>query len=121
MLPLFFCSMLSQHAGTRSTDRRSGGLFILFFIIFLLRCHETSSVQRVALRRLAPLVSCTSDLFHGYEESKKGPVLNMKYYLAGEEITKEKAIQTEKDNQKYLESGDFNLLKKCKFIILIND
>ena len=45
----------------------------------------------------------------------------MKYYLAGEEITKEKAIQTEKNNQKYLESGDFNLLKKCKFIIQTKD
>ena len=78
-------------------------------------------MQRVALRRLAPLASCTPDSFHGFEESKKGPVLNMKYYLAEKEITKEKAIQTEKDNQKYLESGDFNLLKNCKFIILIND
>ena len=38
-------------------------LFTLFFLFVLLKCHETLFLQRVALRRIASLASCTHSLF----------------------------------------------------------
>ena len=38
-------------------------LFTLFFLFVLFKCHETSFLQRVALRRIALLASCTHLLF----------------------------------------------------------
>lgn len=42
-----------------------------------------------------------------------------RYFFNGEEITKERAEEIEKQNQIYLNSGDFEQIAKCEFITVI--
>lgn len=44
-----------------------------------------------------------------------------KYYVDGMRISEEQAKQIEKDNQKYLQSGDFNQWQKIKYIVETKD
>lgn len=43
-----------------------------------------------------------------------------KYFIEGKEVSEQEAIDTERMNKEYMESGDFDLMLKCKFIIVIN-
>lgn len=78
MLPLFLHVLLPAGTGRQEPDPHMliwisihFNLFInVFCLIRLLDCHETSSMQRVALRRIASLASCIPDLFRGFEESR---------------------------------------------------
>ncbi|MDC0828337.1 hypothetical protein, partial [Faecalitalea cylindroides] len=60
VLPLFFAG-LQPTISIRLQQMLV--LFTLFFLFILLKCHETSFLQRVALRRLALLAHCTHDSF----------------------------------------------------------
>lgn len=42
-----------------------------------------------------------------------------RYFLDGKEITEEQAIEIQKNNEKYLNSGNMNDLLKIKFITVI--
>lgn len=42
-----------------------------------------------------------------------------RYFLNGAEITEEQAKEIEKQNQIYLNSGDFEQIAKCEFITVI--
>ena len=44
-----------------------------------------------------------------------------KYYINGKEISKEEANEIKKKNLEYLESGDFELIDKCEFIVVIKE
>lgn len=44
-----------------------------------------------------------------------------KYYINGKEISKEEANEIKKKNLEYLESGDFELIAKCEFIVVIKE
>ena len=77
VLPLSFLHALppAGPACRRRVADRSPDLIhfiILFFLMLLLRCHETSFLQRVALRRLASLASCTHSLFRGSKKVRGG-------------------------------------------------
>ena len=59
-MPLFFAGLQPT---IRTRLQQVLILFTLFFLFILLKCHETSFLQRVALRRIASLASCTHDSF----------------------------------------------------------
>lgn len=43
-----------------------------------------------------------------------------KYYVNGKQITESEANAIESRNRQYMESGDWNLIAKCEFIIVVN-
>lgn len=43
-----------------------------------------------------------------------------KYFIEGKEINEQEAMDIERMNNEYMESGDFDLMLKCKFIVVIN-
>lgn len=43
----------------------------------------------------------------------------MRYFINGKEISEKEAKKIEKDNKKYMDSGDFELMMKCQFIVKI--
>lgn len=42
-----------------------------------------------------------------------------KYFVNGKQITESEAKAIEKRNQEYMNSGDFSLIAKCEFIVII--
>ena len=42
-----------------------------------------------------------------------------KYYVNGKPITASKAKAIIKKNKQYMQSGDFGLLAKCEFVVII--
>jgi hypothetical protein len=43
----------------------------------------------------------------------------LKYYINNKEVTKEEAIEAQRRNVEYMNSGDWELIKKCDFVIAI--
>lgn len=42
-----------------------------------------------------------------------------KYFVNGKQITESEAKAIEKRNKEYMNSGDFSLIAKCEFIVII--
>lgn len=42
-----------------------------------------------------------------------------KYFVNGKQITESEAKAIDKKNKEYLKSGDFSLIAKCEFIVII--
>ena len=42
-----------------------------------------------------------------------------KYFVNGKQITESEAKAIKKRNQEYMNSGDFSLIAKCEFIVII--
>jgi hypothetical protein len=41
------------------------------------------------------------------------------YYINGKQVSKEEAIEAQRRNVEYMNSGDWDLIRKCVFVIAI--